>query len=133
MARSVELHDSVVSFSRVGESELVLDLAPGIVHESEGAPGVSPGRVVKQHVQVRLRSASHFLQRAGSYRISDGAFQIAGVEHRGVLPLPFEASGSVEAWVVLDSGERMVLSASSIAIEAIGAATYLESFPGVAS
>jgi len=126
----VEFHDSrLAGVDPIGR-DLVIRLAPAIVHRSEGGPGVDAGMVGLQEVEIVIHDAAGdpFPVRF-PVDLADGSLAMAGRRWDGVVPIPFEAVGSVEVEAITEEGERLGLRGDGVAIRAVGAWALLEAFP----
>jgi hypothetical protein len=133
MKRALEFHDSIIGSAVADTNGLTIDLSRGYVHESNGSPGVSPGKGYVQAVRLRFTGIS--LRGAdlptATATISDANITVGAESYDNILPLPFKCAGDVVATFALgESGSNFVIVAGTFDATAFGEARYVEEFPG---
>jgi hypothetical protein len=131
MKRALEFHDSVIGSVAVEGNGLTIELSPAYIHESDGNPGISPGKGYSQIVRLRftgLRFPEAILP-APSGTIWDASIKVGAANYDNMLPMPFTCAGEVVANFVLAEG-HLVVFARTIDASSVGEARYVEEFPG---
>ena len=133
MTRVLELHDSVVSSVTLHGSDVVVVLNPAYVHESAQRPAVDPGTVYTQAVELRFAQATwtDTLPVDVEPELSSGIVQFDGHAFDNIIPLPFEARGSVKATLAYGYLDAVLeVKGFEFRCKAVGPAHLLEAFPG---
>ena len=125
--RALELHDSEVVRCVAEPGTVVLELS-GYVHESPGVPGVDPGTGWNQRIIVTVVDGA--LEKTPPCEALIGGRVIgADIVLDNVIALPFSVAAPIELVLEFREGEIRIAGAA-LTIEAIGDATYVDSFPG---
>lgn len=128
MNSEIEFHDSDVSYVRASEGSVEVLFAPAYVHVSRGQPGVDPGEGHLQDVLFRFESAQVYGDpEAFAGWVIDGSLDLNDVS-RGMVAVPFAASGSVKLTLVLDTSATLEVVAQSVEVLAVSPGQYLEHF-----
>ena|ERR1700691_2256956 len=131
MKRALEFHDSVIGSVAPDADGLTIELSPAYIHESDGNPGISPGKGYSQTVRLRFTGLQlrEGILSAPTGTILDASIKVGAANYDNMLPLPFSCSGEVVANFVLTEG-RLVVVARTIDASSVGEARYVEEFPG---
>jgi hypothetical protein len=129
----LEIHDSALAGVERNGRDMVLRLAPGYLHRSEGRPGIDPGSGWLQDIDLVIRGAIIASLPSGlPCVLSDGALSVNGEDWDNAIPLPLEVSGAVSLSLTTSSGESLVVRGSGAEVVPRGEPRYIEPFPGVA-
>ncbi len=131
MNRMVEIHDSTFAGIEAVGPDVVVRLAPAYVHHSEGRPGVDPGSVWLQDVDLIIRQAA--IESSPSRFpgwLSEGILSIGEAIWENVIPLPLTAPGVVSFSADTGEGETLVVRGMDAEALPRGEPRYVEPFPG---
>lgn len=128
--RAIEIHDSVLEALSHDNGDAILHFSQLYIHESEGRVGIDPGRGWSQQGRLTIIQATV----SGSFPelpadVHDGHVVVDGIRYENIIPVSLEVGGEIElqqqSW-----NEVLRINRKGAKLERIGAAEYLEDFPG---
>ena len=128
----LEFHDSVLAAIHQSDRTSALQLRPAYIHRSTGRPGIDPGEVYIQDLDIvigeaRLTAESHALP----FVIWDGAVAIGEKELVNLVPGDLHQTGPVFLRLVpTSSNSEFTVSGSSIEILPVGEPEFQDNFLG---
>ena len=136
--RAIEIHDSAVDqITLEPTSVAVLHFPEVYIHSSQGRPGFDAGTGWTQEAVIRLANAhieGKFSQESrdayGGYAhyLADGSLRINDSVSDNLIPIPLDTQGDIE--LTLECwGEVVRVHGSSVSVELIGTAKYVEEGP----
>jgi hypothetical protein len=128
--QAMEWHDStLMRVERKAENLSVL-LRPAYVHKWAAIDGkwVGEGHVQDVDVIVQNGESSDSLPKHGT-QISDAELWISGREVIELLPIGYNAGGSLSLKIVLETGETLAITGTEISIKSVGEPRFVESLP----
>jgi|WetSurMetagenome_2_1015567.scaffolds.fasta_scaffold70980_4 hypothetical protein len=130
MNKEVELHDSEISTFLVEKDSGILSIK-GIMHYSEGQPGVDAGTCWLQNIELQfsgistLKIPDHIPE-----IISEGRLVIDGSVFENMFELPNDISGEIELDLLTMYNEQFYVKVNRINGTAIGEPKYIQDFAG---
>ncbi len=125
---TLELHDSEVSAAQEAAGTLHLLFSAAYIHRSEGRPGINPGAGYVQPAELVFSGASwHGLSPECAGPLSNGTLTVDG-KTLSLIPLPFSATGELNAEFVFVSGAILSVLAKSVACSCSGEPHFVETY-----
>ena len=131
MNSSLELHDSKVSSVQSTGGIVTITFEAAYLHRSDGAPGRDEGTGWVQSGYLEFAAAS--LTGApdiGEGWIVEGSLRVDGAGELGLIPVPFNTSGTVAACFTFKNGCVLRVQAEGGWLTMTGEAAFVEVFPG---
>lgn len=129
--RVIELHDSEVSEIFQASQQVTVRFSAAYVHESEGTPGVDPGKGYVQGAELIVNKAT---MEGGlpdfPADISEGSLTLNGMRADNEIPVPFIFSGDFLMELTFISGHRIKVTGAAGTLSLFGDPEYVEDFPG---
>ena len=134
--RAIEIHDSAVDQISLEASMAVLHFPEVYIHSSKGRPAIDAGkgwtqeamiRVANAHIEGKFSKESRDAYGGHAHYLSGGSLSINGSVSDNLIPIPLDVQGdielSLECW-----GDVVRVRGSSVSVELIGKAEYVEEF-----
>jgi hypothetical protein len=127
MNEAIEFHDSVLArIDRAGDAIHFL-FQPAYVHRSSAVPGVVSDTGWTVDVELILSGAeSRSIAPHLPANVWDGSLRVDESEHRNVVALPLQASGSIALRIELMSGEVVEATATRVELLVAGPYAFVE-------
>jgi hypothetical protein len=116
-----EMHDSTLGSIAKQGTGLIIRLPQASVFTSDAEPGLDPGIVCTQALEIALAGAE--MRSAPTELpvvISDGRLKIGDRLIENMIPIPFTGEGDVELSLQLVSGENLVIVGTRIEFSLLG-------------
>jgi hypothetical protein len=127
--RWVEFHDSILE--RMAGAPRIVDLhLLAYVHRWETRAGIRFGLGSTQPILIRIDEAAVPAVPGGAVEIVDGSLVTKSATYSSLLPLPLRTPGKVRLTLALSDGRTLEVSGANCAVDASGAATFVELLPG---
>jgi hypothetical protein len=128
--RVIEIHDSELKSIAVRVGEIVVELAPAYIHQSEGRPGMDAGTGWLQDAVIRIRGE----EISGSINdlpcdLWDGNLTLPGEYLDNLIPIPLSVEGDIVLQLTSCSGESVQIRGDHISLQLSGEPKYLEEVP----
>ena len=128
--RVIEIHDSELKSIAVADGEIVLELSPAYVHQSEGRPAMDAGTGWLQDAVIRIRGKEVL----GSISelpcdLWDGNLTLLGECLDNTIPIPLSVEGDIELKLTSCSGESVQIRGNGITLQLRGEPKYVEDVP----
>ena len=130
MNKALEFHDSEVAAVESRGDLTVIHLSKAYVHVSEGVPGVSSGDGYLHEAELTFENPAASCPCNGHLGVISDGFVRVGRERHSLLPLPFEASGDIEAQLQFASGVVLNISAKAVRCVVREPGRWLEAYAG---
>jgi hypothetical protein len=131
MNKEIELHDSELS-KILPESNCVKLFIKGIMHYSDGKPGVDSGTCWLQNMEFNFTDISSLkIPNELPDIISEGRLFIDGNVFENMFELPINLEGKIEFDILTMKNEPLNIKAGKLSCTTIGEAKYLQDFPGL--
>ena len=129
MNAAIEFHDSEVSTVEITGDRIRIHFSAAYVHQSAGQPGIDAGSGYTQAVDVCMSEAALVgSQRESIGSVSDGDLVANGQSMKNVVPLPFEAIGTIKLNLQFCNGTLISVEAKSVTIRQVGQARFVEAY-----
>ncbi|MGZ4896753.1 MAG: hypothetical protein ACXVJ0_09815 [Candidatus Angelobacter sp.] len=127
--RVIEIHDSGLKSIVVSDGEIILELSPAYIHQSEGRPATDAGTGWLQDAVIRIRGE----EISGSISklpcdLSDGHLTLTGECLDNIIPIPLSVEGDIELQLTSCSGESIQIRGDGITLQMRGEPKYVEDF-----
>ncbi len=129
--RVIELHDSEVSAISQTTKEIIISFSFAYIHESEGVPGVDPGKGFGQKAELIVNGAA--MEGAlpdFPVDIGEGFLALNGVKSDNDIPIPFDFKGDFLMELAFVGGHRLRITGTSATLSLFGSIEYVEDYPG---
>ncbi len=125
---AIEIHDSTLQSIELHGDALVAVLS-AYVHRSPGRPGVDPGTVWLQTIELRF-DEGHVTgnHEALPMKLLDGHLDVPGQNFHDLIPVPFKRVGAARLKLGGWNGTRVVVDGASLQTVFIGQPRYVEQF-----
>jgi hypothetical protein len=132
MNMALEFHDSIVRSVRKMGRSLVVSLT-AILHESEGDPGIDPGSVWLQPIDITITDAftKADVTELLNNRLWNGSLSVGPEVHDNLVTVPLRAVAPIELFL-RSTNRDFEITGTSAEIRLSGERDYLEIFPGTA-
>ncbi|HEX3586302.1 MAG TPA: hypothetical protein VH024_09920 [Candidatus Angelobacter sp.] len=125
--RVIEIHDSELKSIAVSNGEIVLELSPAYIHQSEGRPGMDAGTGWLQDAVIRILGE----EISGSFSelpcdLWDGQLKLPDESLDNTIPIPLSVEGHIELQLTSCSGESVQIRGDGITLQLRGEPRYLE-------
>jgi hypothetical protein len=128
---ALEFHDSTLAGVDQNSRDPLLRLDPAYVHGSHGQPGLDPGDVWLQALDLVVTDAIiEALPSVLPCDLLDGSLSSRGTIWNNCVALPLEVSGAVTLRLVTCDGEHLAAHGNGVAGRPHGKSQYVEPFPG---
>ena len=115
MNLALELHDSELAKTDTDAEFARLTLYPAVLHRSVGNPGVDTGVTTAGEAELTFYDATIVAGRDRAFgSIWTGRIEIDGHRHEGLIPVPWDVSGRIQATFELASGTVLSISAARL-------------------
>jgi hypothetical protein len=129
MKKALEIHDSTISEIKKNDLSIILFLGKGIMHHSEGEPGIDKGTCWLQSIEIYLENARIINEPDDIPNELDfGYFIINGTKYDNMIKVPFKESGDIEVILETFFGNELRINAGKITISEIDSPQYLQDF-----
>jgi hypothetical protein len=128
--RIIEIHDSELTSIVVSKGEIVLELSPAYIHQSEGRPARDAGTGWLQDAIIRIRGKGI----SGSISalpcdLWDGNLTLPDEYMDNPIPIPLSAEGDIVLQLTSCSGESVQIRGDAITLQLRGEPKYVEDVP----
>lgn len=128
--RAIEIHDSVLDALLLDCGDAVLHFSHLYIHETQGVPGIDPGTCWSQEGNLTINNAiieGSFLEWPA--HLHKGQIAVDGNVYENEIPISLNVVSKIR--LQLQSWSDVILiSGKGARLELVGAATFLEEFPG---
>jgi hypothetical protein len=134
--RAIEIHDSAVDQITLEASVAVLHFPEVYIHSSEGHPAIDAGtgwtsaaviRVSNARLEGKFSQESRDAYGGYGHYLSGGSLVVNGAVSDNLIPIPLDVQGDIE--LTLECwGDVVRVNGSSVRVELIGTAEYVEEF-----
>lgn len=129
MSDEIELHDSRVAVSVVGEV-IVLRLCPAYVHHWHRSSAGWRGEGRHQSAEIVISKGSLAPTPAdGVYEVSSGWFEVGTRRYENVIPVPLEDHARVRGRLEFVNAEPVKMEGQGVAIRLMGEPEFVENLP----
>jgi hypothetical protein len=129
MTDHIELHDSRLAVKFTG-SAVVLELRPAYVHHWEQSSTGWRGEGRTQSADIVIANAALGSSPGDdTFVVSDGWFEVGGVLHDNVVPVPLDEAAAVRGRIVLVNGGPIDLSGDALTVRVVGKPERVEDLP----
>jgi hypothetical protein len=128
---ALEFHDSDIAAIEDDGQKITIRFAPAYVHRSSGVPGTDPGTGWSQDaVMVLSEGKLRGDPPRGQHTIASGSAKLSNASYDDLVPVPLSHVGDVHICFLFDDGSEINIHAQAMSLSLVGAATYVEDFPG---
>src|SRR5262245_33890342 len=129
MSDHIELHDSRVGVS-ISADAVTLLLRPAYVHHWDRTSDGWRGEGRHQSADIVIASGRVSSNPgADTFEISDGWFEIGGVLHENLIPVPLEQSAAVRGRLDLVNADSIEVQGEGLTARLVGEPEYVEDLP----
>lgn len=125
---ALEFHDSQVAYVESRGEDLIIHLAAGYVHRSDGHPGVDVGAGYLAPISIRFANAKFVGDLGLSIGLLWDGWICLGEVKMTLLPLPYQGVGKVSATLQFANGTGLEVTASAVECALPGDAKFVESY-----
>lgn len=125
---ALEFHDSQVAYVESRGEDLIIHLAAGYVHRSDGRPGVDAGAGYLAPISIRFANAKFVGDLGLCIGLLWEGWICLGEVKMTSLPLPYQGVGTISATLQFANGTGLEVTSSAIECALSGDEKFVESY-----